>query len=48
MKKYQRGFIDIPKEAFELLFILAIIGSAALGCFVLGILYWLFNHVTIV
>ena len=28
MKRYQKGFIDIPKGAFELLFILAIIGPS--------------------
>lgn len=48
MKKYQRGFIDIPKGVFETLFVLAAVGLVAT---VTGLgygLYWLATHVRFV
>jgi hypothetical protein len=48
MKKYQRGFINIPDGTFEALFVFAAIGLVAAVVAVGYSIYWLFNHIAIV
>jgi len=45
MKKYQKGFINIPTGAIETLFILAIFGLISAICGLFYLIYWLFTHV---